>query len=69
MDAEGRLRIGPLLVALVQRPRELLAIARLDLGFRSAQRRLRAVTRRAGVRLAWEPQTTNLWERTPGPGA
>jgi len=58
VDAEGRLRIGPLLGALLRRPRELVAIVRMDLGFRAAQRGLRGVRRRAGTRLAWEPEAT-----------
>lgn len=56
VDADGNLRLGALAKALVERPRELLAIARLDLGFRSAQRTLRGVARDAGVRLALDSE-------------
>lgn len=54
VDEHGRLRFGALARALVERPGELVAIARLDLGFRAAQRALRSVSRRTGPRLGWE---------------
>jgi adenosylhomocysteine nucleosidase len=47
-DAEGRLRLGGLALALARRPGDLAALVRLDLGFRSALASLRRAARRAG---------------------